>query len=350
MANYRVLLHHLTSGTLLAEVRVTAAKWQVGLNGAGSAQVAAPTTALLDALDPLASRLGATALSIVRPDGTVAFSGPLWDADVALDGTTTLTAAGTASMLQRRVVRSTLTYTSVDQATIAAALVNHAQDTSGGRTDRDLRISTAGVTTHGVLRTASWPADEAKPIREALASLADTDNGFTWALTPLLGASMVLTYQLDLTYPNTGVASTVVLVNRANCLVSKVAMTATGMVTDVVARGGGSAARLVTRRGSGLAGWPCLEGTRSWTDTTNLAALQAAGDRALVAGSAPALAPSLQVLDVQAAVDVDTLVRLAVPEVGLDGTYRVLAVDTALVDGTAVSTLSVANAELYGAA
>lgn len=345
--SYRILLNTLTTGTLIAEVRPTAARWDKGLNGVGTASVTAPTDVLLATLTPLRSYLGNTCVTIVGPSGTPEWSGVVWSATVNLNGDTTLNAARLVTVLNRRVVRSTLTYSGVDQATIAAALVNHAQDTSGGRSDRALNISTASVTTHGVTRTRTYLADEAKPLGEALTQLADVDGGFTFDLTPLLGSGLALSHRLDLTYPNTGTASSAVLIHRANCLVNTIAMDATAMLSDVVALGGSGQARLVRRRGGALAGWPCLESVRSWNDVVETATLDAYGDRVLALGAKPAQMPSLQVMDVTAPAPLNSVVRLVVPEVGLDDNYRITATATTLVGEQALSTLTVVNADLY---
>jgi hypothetical protein len=222
--------------------------------------------------------------------------------------------------------------------------VNHAQDTSSGRADRDLRISTAAVTTQGQLRDRTYPATEAKPIGEALAELAEVQNGFTFAFTPLLGVNRSLSYRLDLTYPNSGVTTTAVLLHRANCLVSTVKMDAADMASEVAAIGANG---LITRRGAALPGWPCMEVVRTWNDVNVPATLQAHGDRAVALGKAPTVLPALQVLDVQTPVPLNAKPRLVVPEVGIDALYRVLQVDTTLQGDTALSSLTVAPAALF---
>ncbi len=346
--SYRILLNNLLTGTLLGEVRATAAKWSTALNGAGSAQVVAPTEALLATLGTMQQRVGNTCLVVVNGDGAPVWSGVVWAADVNMDNDTTLQAAGMLSILQRRVVRSTLTYTAADQSVIAAGLVNHAQDTaSGTRPDRALNITTTGLASHGQARTRAYPAGEAANIGQALLDLAEMKNGFTFAFTPVLSADWALTHTLALTYPNSGVSSTAVLAHRSNCLVGRVSIDATAMASDVVATGGGAGAALVERRGAALAGWPCLEATQSWTDVAEAATLQALGDRVLALGRAPRVTPALQVLDVQAPVGLNNVCRLVVPPLGIDAQYRVVAVDTTLVGERAVTNLAMAPAALF---
>lgn len=345
--SYRVFLHSLVSGTLVGEVRPTAARWSRGLNGAGQASITAPTAALLDLLDPLDTRPGSTCITVVDPAGAVEWSGVLWAVDLNLDGDTALNATRLLSVLNRRVVRSTLTYTATDQATIAAGLVNHAQSTAGSRPDRALNISTAGVGSTGVTRDRTYPADEAKSIGEALVQLADCEGGFVFDLVPALGANRALSHSLQVTYPNAGQATTAVLVHRANCLVGKIGYDGTAVTSDVVAFGGGGAARLVERRGGALAGWPCLESTASWNDVTVATTLQQHADRLLALGSGPRVLPAVQVLDTASPVPLNAVPRVVVPEVGLDGLYRVVQVDTTLIGNVAQSSLTLVTAALF---
>lgn len=347
-AGYRILLHTVTTGALVAELRPTSVRWSRGLNATGAAQVTVPTEALLAALpgDPR-QYVGSTALAVLAPDGSVPFAGPVWQLQVALQGATTLVCSTWLSLLHRRHVRSTLTYSSTDQASIATSLVAHAQDTSGGRSDRALGIDTSGVAATGVARDRTYPGDEAKSVGEALVQLADVLNGFVFDLQPTLGSGMVLTHAMALTYPNSGVASATVLVNGANCTVATVTYDAADMATDVVALGGGSGDRLVQRLGGVVGGWPQLEAVRTWQDVTEPATLTAHASRALLVDGAPSTAPDLALLDVQASVSVDQLVRLVVPELGLDATYRVVALEVALVEATAQTSVRVLPADLY---
>lgn len=346
---YRVLLHKIVTGTLVAEVRPTAARWDLGLNNTGTASITAPTDVLLAALAPLQTHIGSTAVTVVNPAGTPVWSGPIWKAAVNLNNDTTLTCGTMQTLLNRRAVRgSTLTYAATDQATIAASLVDQAQATIfGTRPDRALNITTSPVTLHGVLRDRTYPTDEAKPLGEALAELANVDGGFTYAITPLLGASNSLSHRLDMTYPNTGVSSTAVLIHRSNCLVQSVDMDATSMMSDVFALGGSSTSRIVQRLGAQITGWPCMESVRAWNDVTVAATLTSQANRLLTYGGAPAILPALQVLDLESPVSLNAVVRMSVPEVGLDASYRVTATATTLVGQTAVTTLSVVNQDLY---
>lgn len=344
---YRLLLNDVVTGTLLGEVRPTAASWSKGLNGAGDGQITTPTGTLLDALSgTLQQRLGRTAMTVVAPDGSVAWAGVLWAADVDLDGATTMSGGRWLSLLARRVVRADLTYAAVDQATILAALVDHAQDTSGGRADRDLGIDTSGLAATTVLRGRTYPEEEAKPIAEAITQLADVVNGFSFDLVPVLGAGRTLSHVLEMDYPNSGVATTVTMVHRSNVLVSKVGFDATGMCTDVVAmsRGGDG---LTERRSSPIAGWPAMEVVQALSDVTVAATLQQAGDRRLDLGAYPRAMPALQVLALDAPVGLNGIARLVVPELGIDEDYRVMAESTTLSGSTALTALTVMNANLF---
>lgn len=343
--SWRLLLHDLVTGTLVGEVRPTAASWQRALNGGGSATVTTPTAALTDAIGQVQTRLGRTCLSVLDPGGTLAWSGVIWQATVNLDGDTQLAAAPLMSVLERRVVRSDLSYTSTDQATIAAALVDHAQDTaSGTRNDRQLHIDTSGVTSHGVTRTVDYLAAEAKPISQALLELADTAAGFTLDLVPTLGASYALSHTLELTHPASGVATATVLVHRSNVLVGQLSIDATAMTTDLVAFGTDG---VTSSSSSPVTGWPALEASVSWSDVATTAELDLLAGRQLDLGSAPLVLPAVQVIADTNPASLDHVVRLVVPELNLDANYRVLQVSTTLAGHVALAALTLGNAELY---
>lgn len=342
---YRLLIHDLVGGHLIGEARPTSASWQLGLNGAGSATITTPTALLEDALGgPVRERLGRSCVTFLAEDGTVPWSGVLWQANVDLDGATQLAAAPLMSMLQRRVVRSDLSYSSTDQATIAVGLVNHAQDTSGGRSDRQLNIDTSSVTTHSEPRTIEYLAAEAQPIAEALVELAELADGFTLALTPQLSSSYALSHTLELAHPASGVASSTVLLHRSNVLVGQLALDATGMTTDVVAFGSQGITNTTT---SAIANWPAFEVTSSWSDVTTTGRLTELANRQLSLGSAPQVVPAAQLIGDDQPAELDQLVRLIVPELDLDAEYRVMATATQLADSIAVTSLTLANGELF---
>lgn len=343
--SWRLLLHDLVTGTLVGEVRPTSASWQRSLNGGGSATVAAPTAQLTAAMGRPQDRLGRTCLSVLSPDGTLVWSGVVWQAMVNLDGDSQLAAAPLMSLLERRQVRSDLSYTSTDQATIAAALVDHAQDTaSGTRPDRQLHIDTSGVTAHGVTRTVTYLGAEAKPVSQALLELAEAADGFTLDLVPQLGAGYALSHRLELANPASGVSTSTVLMHRSNVLVGQLSIDATAMATDLVTFG----AESVTSSSSSLvASWPALEATASWGDVTTTAQLDTLAERQLALGAAPRVLPAVQVLADTSPAELDHVVRLVVPELDLDANYRVLQTATTLAGEVALTALTLGNAELY---
>ncbi len=85
-----------------------------------------------------------------------------------------------AYYLRYMFVTTDLTYTAVDQYTIAKGLVDHWQALDYG----DFGIDTSGIGTAGVVRTIDYPEDEGVNVFKAIEDLADADNGFEFYVTP----------------------------------------------------------------------------------------------------------------------------------------------------------------------
>jgi hypothetical protein len=109
------------------------------------------------------------------------------------------------AMLQRRILYSdaTLTYTGVDQAEIAWALIAYTQGKLGG----DLGISKAwaGTSPTGQLRDRTYEVGDS--VGQRIQELSEVIGGFDWDVTPTSASGL----QLDVWWPQRGVDRGVVL-------------------------------------------------------------------------------------------------------------------------------------------
>jgi hypothetical protein len=218
------------TGTLIAEWQPFATQWTEDYNAPGTLSATVKLSAWLAAG---AAPLRTFVQLIDTTSGTMWFSGPVWSADPDLTTKlVTLQVAGWLSVLKHRVNRTDLTYTAVDQATIAAGLVAEAQrDTqAGGANHRDLSISVAFVGTTGVARDRTYLASERKNIGQALAELAACTNGFRFAIAdvPTTGTA----FSRRLLISAVSAATTTVLRHGSN-MEAKVTITAEAMASDV---------------------------------------------------------------------------------------------------------------------
>lgn len=112
-------------------------------------------------------------------DGTHVWAGPVVGGQIQ-GGTVNLDARSLSYYMHYWLVTSDLTFTDVDQYTIAAQLVDHWQNLDYG----SVGIDTSGVGTSGVTRRATYLADEQPNIHQEFTRLGRRINGFDWWITP----------------------------------------------------------------------------------------------------------------------------------------------------------------------
>lgn len=113
-------------------------------------------------------------------DGGLVFAGPY--RGLRVDGErVTIVARGLLDYLRHMIVVADLTYTQVDQLTIAAGLVDQWQALEYGH----FGIDTSTVGTSGVLRDATYLRDELHPVARRVDELGRRRNGFDVAVDPL---------------------------------------------------------------------------------------------------------------------------------------------------------------------
>jgi hypothetical protein len=255
---------------------------------------------------------GRVALYLER-DGVVVWSGPLWTLDVDLvAGTADIGAEGWLSYWRRRRVRSTLTYTATDQATIATGLLAHAQ----AQTQGDIGFLTSSVLATGRLRDRIYLAEERGNIGTLLEQLAAVQDGFEFAFE-VVRTGTAYERHFRLRYPVSDAMSFPVPVEVGGqaAKVERIMVDATSLASSVEARGEGSGEDQLRTIREDLSNpaVALMEDEVQADGVSELATLEDHGDRRLRLGYAPALLPSI-------VLDGSSVVRLGDFSVG-DGLY-----------------------------
>lgn len=199
------------------------------LNRPGSASLGCPIRSLSSAVKTRLADLAAfPSEAWIYADSELAWAGEIQTLGMR-DQTVELGCTGLLGYTARMGVTADLTYSSVDQHTIAKGLVDHWQGQAYG----DYGIDTSGVTASGVTRTRTYLRDELHNIGQRLQELAAVINGFDLHVDPA-------TRDLVLSYPTRGLDLTAsVFLDERNIDSASVAMSVApdDLVTDISATG-----------------------------------------------------------------------------------------------------------------
>lgn len=369
MADWRVLHAELVGGAILGELPVTAAQFGVALNAAGRFQATLPLEA-----DPARLRLpvyaggstdidadvnlvtmanltpGTTAVWFER-DGVLLHGGIVWAVSADVDGNTlTVAGEGPHSYLRRRAIRSTLTYTGVDQLDIVRGLIDHAQSVTNGTIG-----ITYDTTDSGVTRDRTYQAWERKNVGEAIEQLAAVDGGFDWRYDHNWVGG-VPTWSAGFTYPATGRTTEHVFEVGTNCTITNYEEDGSAIANLVDVFGAGTAAETLTAtvQNTALQGpYPILEATETHSDVLVLATLELHGRRRLSRGAGPTRRVQLNTF-----ADTDPVlgsyicgdrvrVRADHGWLQLDETMRITEIGVTVTGGAETVSLALAGAEVF---
>lgn len=304
MATYTYLACDLRTNAVLAELPLTGVRFGSVLNGSGTigGQLAL-TDSRVRALDPISATLPARTALFVDRDGVLVWGGVLWTRRYE-NGRLTLGGAEFLSYFaRRRIVWAGASYAGVDQVAIARDLLMKAQAQPGG----DIGVA-VGAETSGVLRDRIYPANEMKPVAEAVQQLAAVQGGFDFAIDVRYGAGGAPEKVFVPSYPRRG--RTAVQTGHVFAYPGNVQdgyswpEDGTELTTQTYAAGQGEgvAMKLASSAAPGLidAGYPLLERVESYKDVADLTTLaaHAAADQAAFGG-----AVVLPVLPVRADLD-----------------------------------------------
>jgi hypothetical protein len=282
MATWRYVARDLRTNVALAELPLTGVRFGSVLNGAGGFSATLPLT-------PQAASSGSTVLAAAglltgasQPERTALFiernwvplwGGAIWSRTRGKGRPATLAGAELWSFFRVQHLRTTKTYTGVDQLAIARDLINAAEAVTGA----DIGVVT-GTETSSVLRDRTYLAFEVKQIGEAVEQLAACDNGFDFAIDP--GPAGART--LNLGYPRRGrvFGSTgLAFVDGKNLVDYEVVEdgSRSARVYTALGAGDGTDMRTSTMTRTDLidAGWPLTSATGSFKDVSVQATLDA---------------------------------------------------------------------------
>lgn len=206
MADYRYIAVDLLTHTVLAELPLTGVKWGRRLNGAGPLTAKLPlpvgtANATLAAIYVDATQTKRRAIYVDR-GGVLQWGGPLWARkyDTATR-TVELVGQEWPSILDRREIRDTKTYSSVtdDQLAIVRDLINYTQAKPGGNIGILL-----GTEISGIKRDRVYDFYTAQKIGDAIRQLAACIDGFDFSIDVAYNGSGGIDRTLHLWYPRQG--------------------------------------------------------------------------------------------------------------------------------------------------
>ena len=295
MAVWRFLAYDARSNTALADLPLSVRKFGAVLNGAGSFSGQIPVETSTAALLRAATVPERTIVYIER-DGVLLDGFLIWTRARKPGQPMDIAGMSIESILRRNRIVANLTYTGVDQLTIARNLITHMQSQAGA----DLGIQ-VGSGLSGVLRDRTYNGYERKNLGDALAELAAVDNGFDWSID-VAWSGGVPVKSLNLSYPRRGriAGSTgIVFVTGKNILDYEFVEdgTRSARAVDVLGSGDGNDMKIGSKGDTALidAGYPLTAEVIARKDVSVQTTLD---DLAIAAVKARAATPSFLTLTV----------------------------------------------------
>lgn len=282
------------TGELLEALPVSQVRFSQVLNGYGSFSATLDLRATQSTIDISAYErcyqlsdavdVGRRAIYVLA-NGRPVWGGLSWTAPDQDGDVISLSAAEWGSYFAKRVIRSTVTYTSQDQLAIARSLITTAQAVTGGNA-----LVATGTETSGVLRTVTYTAGGLPVVEEQINNLATLSSGFDYAW-PVEWNGDTLRGRLLLGYPHLGTSTVGYVCHgpRGRMRGSTLTSDATNMATTSWAIGaqvsGGSFAPTASSTDASLlsAGYLVLDKVTSYSDVSDTSQLQAHADADQVA-------------------------------------------------------------------
>ena len=303
--NYLYLVADLASGAILDELPLSGVSFDKRLNDTGSlrGQLRLDDPGIRDLKLRALTEPGRIAVYVER-EGVLLWGGIIWTTRyTAANATLEIGASDFLSYFEHRRIldypistTDVVTYTNMDQLSIAASLIDLAQSHPGGELDMEVR----GPQLSGVNRTVSYAAGELKPVTDALRDLANAEGGFDLAVDVEYGLDGRPKRFMRFGYPRLGQpGSPHVWEYGANLVDFSWPRDAASMATRVFAQGTSDGSSPLLRYAEDTAayaeGWVLLEDASSQLDTKDAALIlaQARGD--LAARRRPVVLPELTV-------------------------------------------------------
>lgn len=208
MTEYRYIIADVLTDAILGELPLSGVQYGPELNGHnGACNGTVPT--ILDVVTPELISPGRTALYVER-DGELRWGGIVWTL-TPRGQTLGIGAEGHISYFSHRHIRDGLDhggrsfhYVGIDPLWIVRNLIDYAQSKVNG----DIGIIVGDETSPVRIGTAEEPVDypwwENNEILEAIATLAESDNGFDYRIDVSYGSDGGIEKRLRLGYPKLG--------------------------------------------------------------------------------------------------------------------------------------------------
>jgi hypothetical protein len=298
MPTYTYIFADLRTNTVIDELPLYGVSMARDLNQYGdwTASVTLDREGKDDAHVKAATEPGRTILYVDR-DGTIVYSGILWTRTYqAQSKSLQFTGQDLRSYFVRRLISSRfsqLVFAGVDQLTIAQSLLNQAQ-----------ALGSIGITVptnfSGVLRDRTYVAAELKPVAEAIQQLSEVINGFDWDIYAQYGGGMIPQKLALFGAPYLGLspqATTLVFEypgDIANYWWSEnVAESASTFWTTGKGDGDTTLISVADDNTYVNAGYPVLEGSKSFVDVSEPATLFEHAQQGIKDSRVPFIAPTV---------------------------------------------------------
>ena len=301
MARYTYLACDLLTNAVIDELPLTEVEFSVALNGAGEFSAKLPIAdPKVQKLDYINATIPGRTIVYVDRDGVLIGAFILWTRkydsstlELELDGQEVW------SYFSRRFVTAAVSYSGVDQIAIATGLLNTAQAVSSGNIG--VTVNPDGVTSP-VYRDLVLYSFELKPVAEAVTDFAMLEDGFDFAIDVTYDSSGVPTKAWRPSYPRRGrtVAESGWVFEYPGNIVSYAYdedATDQAIALTVVGADSGTdmATATVVAQDMLDAGFPLLEGTVSYKDSSDLNVLAARARSESAASKATVTVPQINV-------------------------------------------------------
>lgn len=222
MAEYRYLAHDVTSRAFLGELPLASVSFAETLNSVGelSATLDLATRTCLGgelASQYVAATSPRRASIWVERDGVLVWGGIIWSRRRSRGtlGEIEISALDFGSILERRVLTATKSYTAADQLAVVRDLVTWAQATPGGNINLVVGSETSGV---NITREPLAWGYELRNLADLIGELAQSEGGFDWSTSVAYDDLGVPEATFRLHYPRRGrrsIDSSLVFFNAA---------------------------------------------------------------------------------------------------------------------------------------
>lgn len=293
MASYTYLVADLRTGVIRDEIPFSGVGYGEVLNAPGSFNATIPSAHPKCTNANLAP--GKTALYVLRESGpsvACVWGGIIWTARKAENSASDIQigAEGFWSYPRRRKIRATQSFTQIDQAVIARALITYM---NGVSPTGDIGIVNGAQTT-SVLRDRTYNGYERQYVGELIEQLSAVENGFDFSIDVTFDGVSTFTKTFNIWYPNKGTRTGLTWEVGVHCDFNGWSIDATQMANQIDAFGAGDGeAMLIATAVDPGTDYPLLESDVAYKSVSEEATLEAHVKDALSSKRLPSVMPAL---------------------------------------------------------